>query len=93
MENKDVRVGQAVVLECLSTGSPPPNLKWRKDGVDLRPSDRYHFTANDELLIIRNTQPEDAGKYECELSNPIGKDIGYSKLTIIPGMCHLSHSA
>lgn len=84
MENKDVRVGQAVVLECLSTGSPRPRLKWQKDGVVLRPSDRYHFTADDELLIIRNTQPEDAGKYECELSNPLGTEKGYSKLTIIP---------
>lgn len=84
MENKDVRVGQAVVLECLSTGSPRPQLKWRKDNVVLRPSERYHFTADDELLIIRNTQPEDAGKYECELTNPLGSEKGYSKLTIIP---------
>lgn len=84
MENKEVRVGQAVVLECLSTGSPRPSLKWRKDGIELRPSDRYHFTAEDELLIIRNTQPEDAGRYECELSNPLGSERGYSKLTIIP---------
>lgn len=84
MENKDVRVGQAVVLECLSTGSPRPRLKWFKDGIELRPSERYHFTAEDELLIIRNTQPEDAGRYECELSNPLGNEKGYSKLTIIP---------
>ncbi|XP_034230739.1 leucine-rich repeats and immunoglobulin-like domains protein 1 [Thrips palmi] len=84
MENKEVRVGQAVVLECLSTGSPRPSLKWRKDGIELRPSDRYHFTAEDELLIIRNTQPEDAGRYECELSNPLGSERGHSKLTIIP---------
>ncbi|KAK3908889.1 Leucine-rich repeats and immunoglobulin-like domains protein 3 [Frankliniella fusca] len=84
MENKEVRVGQAVVLECLSTGSPRPRLKWFKDGIELRPSERYHFTAEDELLIIRNTQPEDAGKYVCELSNPLGVEKGYSKLTINP---------
>ncbi|XP_046405329.1 leucine-rich repeats and immunoglobulin-like domains protein 3 [Ischnura elegans] len=84
MESKEVRAGETIVLECMASGSPKPRLRWKKDGSNLVPTERHFFTADDQLLIIVGTTTSDAGMYECEMSNPLGTERGYSFLTIIP---------
>ncbi|XP_071438970.1 leucine-rich repeats and immunoglobulin-like domains protein 3 [Hetaerina americana] len=84
MESKEVRAGETIVLECMASGSPKPRLTWRKDGSNLVPTERHFFTADDQLLIIVGTTVSDTGMYECEMSNPLGTERGYSFLTIIP---------
>ena len=37
MVDKVVSVGETAVLECQSSGSPRPQLAWRKDGEPLAP--------------------------------------------------------
>ncbi|KAG8235636.1 hypothetical protein J437_LFUL015669 [Ladona fulva] len=84
MESKEIRAGETIVLECMASGSPKPRLTWRKDGGGLVPTERHFFTAEDQLLIIVSTTPADGGKYECEMSNPLGTERGHSFLTITP---------
>lgn len=84
MENRVISVGSSIVLECMASGSPRPKLLWRKDGVPLLATERHFFTADDQLLIIVNTVLSDAGNYECEINNTLGKAVGVSRLTISP---------
>jgi hypothetical protein len=47
-----VKVGETAVVECISSGSPKPRLKWRKNKGPLYPTERHFFTADNQLLII-----------------------------------------
>lgn len=82
MENKEVAIGGSIVLECMASGSPRPELSWRKNGSPLQATERHFFTAENQLLIIVNAVLSDAGTYECELSNSLGSVIGSSFVTV-----------
>ncbi|XP_013398463.1 leucine-rich repeats and immunoglobulin-like domains protein 3 [Lingula anatina] len=83
MEDKQTKVGETTVLECLAAGSPKPKLTWLKNDKPLGVTERHFFTANDQLLVIVQTRPEDAGRYTCEMSNTLGMERGTSQLTVI----------
>ncbi|KAM5331532.1 hemicentin-2 [Glossophaga mutica] len=58
--------GEALDLNCVAEGTPPPRLSWSKDGVALQgggPEGSVHFAA------IRTS---DAGMYLCEASSGAG---------------------
>ena len=83
MEDKETVSGETTVLECMASGSPKPKLNWTKDGGPLVATERHFFTADSQLLIIVHTKTSDAGRYECEMSNPLGVERDSSMLTVI----------
>ena len=83
MEDKETVSGETTVLECMASGSPKPRLVWTKDGGSLVATERHFFTADNQLLIIVDTKALDAGRYECEMSNPLGTERDSSMLTVI----------
>ena len=85
MENKEIMAGEPIVLECMASGSPKPKLSWKKDGKELVITERHFFTADDQLLVIVDTDISDAGTYECQISNSLGTEQGFSQLSVIPG--------
>lgn len=84
MSNKQVKVGEEVVLECLNYGSPKPKIKWTKNGFPLASSNRHYFTAEDQILVIMETKPDDSGTYKCEIANPLGIKIQEVEVLILP---------
>ena len=86
MEDKLVKVGDTAVLECQSSGSPRPQLAWRKDSGPLLPTERHFFTADNQLLIIVKVETGDAGQYECEMTNQLGSSLQTSVLTVQGGV-------
>lgn len=84
MEDKEVRVGEAIVLECKASGSPKPKLHWNKDGHNLIVTDRHFFSAEKQLLIIMDAVVGDAGVYTCEMTNSLGTSKGETHLTVLP---------
>ena len=84
MEDKETVSGETTVLECMASGSPKPKLNWTKDGGPLLATERHFFTADSQLLIIVHTKTSDAGRYECEMSNPLGTERDSTMLTVIP---------
>lgn len=84
MENKYTTEGKTSVLECMASGSPKPKLDWMKNGSPLEVTERHFFTADNQLLIIVQTQPSDAGRYTCMMSNTLGTERGTSELNVIP---------
>lgn len=87
MEDENAIEGNSAILECVANGSPKPQVSWSKDGVQLTEAmeKRYHLTENGSLLVIKDVQVEDSGKYECLLSNAVGTARGTSTLTVLPG--------
>lgn len=86
MSDKESRVGETAVLECLASGSPKPKLTWVKDGGPLQVTERHFFTAGSQILIIVNSQISDSGHYMCEMSNTLGTERGSSHLKILPAL-------
>ncbi|XP_022246585.1 leucine-rich repeats and immunoglobulin-like domains protein 3 isoform X2 [Limulus polyphemus] len=86
MENKETRVGETAVLECMAAGSPKPKLAWMKDDAPLVPTERHFFTADSQLLIIVQTKSSDTGKYVCNMSNTMGSKSDSSYLTVLPSL-------
>ena len=76
-------VGETSVLECMASGSPRPDITWLKDAQPLEETPRHFFTADNQLLIIVETQWSDAGTYTCEMSNTLGKMRGLTKLKVL----------
>ena len=86
MEAKESKVGSTTVLECLAEGSPQPKLSWLHNGKELVPSQsspRHFFTAENQLLVIVETETRDAGEYTCVMSNTLGTMRDSLILTVI----------
>ncbi|XP_028680159.1 leucine-rich repeats and immunoglobulin-like domains protein 1 [Erpetoichthys calabaricus] len=82
LEDHNVAVGDTVALQCKALGSPTPRITWLKEDEPLRVTERHHFTPGNQLLVIRNAGPEDAGKYTCVMSNTLGTERAHSHLSI-----------
>lgn len=82
--DRTVAKGETAVLQCISSGSPPPRLNWTKDDSPLVVTERHFFAAANQLFIIVDTAEADAGKYTCEMSNTLGTERGNVRLSVIP---------
>ena len=47
-------------------------------------TERHHFTPGNQLLVVQNVMIDDAGRYTCEMSNPLGTERAHSQLSILP---------
>lgn len=67
------------------SGIPAPEIKWLKD---KEPISNNRFTAERKgdscALLIKNSQPEDAGIYSCVAKNREGEAHSDFKLTVAP---------
>ncbi|NWV14212.1 HMCN1 protein, partial [Ptilonorhynchus violaceus] len=75
-----VGLGDTTVMECKTTGIPPPQVKWFKE---LRASAFLIIDTHRGLLKIQETQDLDAGDYTCVATNDAGTASG--KITLDVG--------
>ncbi|XP_032106879.1 immunoglobulin superfamily DCC subclass member 3 isoform X3 [Sapajus apella] len=66
-----------MVLDCRVEGTPPVQITWRKNGVELPESTHSTLLANGSLMIRhfrlqRGGSPSDEGDYECVAQNRFG---------------------
>ncbi|GIY67333.1 titin [Caerostris darwini] len=69
-------MGDAVSVDCLASGSPPPSISWKRYsdvGIPLIPINLNSSlsTNNGSVLRIPKISYEDAGIYECSADNGI----------------------
>ncbi|KAI7792731.1 brother of CDO precursor, partial [Triplophysa rosa] len=65
-----VNKGQRLVLECVASGIPTPQVTWAKDGQDLRNHNNTRFLLSN--LLIDAASESDSGTYVCHADNGIG---------------------
>ncbi|XP_009081115.1 PREDICTED: LOW QUALITY PROTEIN: hemicentin-1-like, partial [Acanthisitta chloris] len=78
-----VGLGDTTVMECKTTGIPPPQVKWFKGDLELRASAFLIIDTHRGLLKIQETQDLDAGDYTCVAANDAGRASG--KITLDVG--------
>ncbi|KAL4624724.1 brother of CDO [Arapaima gigas] len=65
-----VTKGQRLVLECVASGTPQPQVTWAKDGLDLRNHNNTRFLLSN--LLIDTASEADSGTYSCRADNGVG---------------------
>lgn len=72
--------GQKAILEVIAEGNPPPEFKWEKDSLDIRPESDPHYilssstTSGRATLTIPVVTRNDAGLYSVVAHNSVGRD-------------------
>ncbi|XP_054988765.1 roundabout homolog 3 [Sorex araneus] len=71
--NQTLALGSPVWLPCRVSGSPPPHVRWKKDGQWLQGDlPRLRPLANGTLYIASMQEP-DLGLYSCVAQSPAGE--------------------
>ncbi|XP_077997324.1 muscle M-line assembly protein unc-89-like [Glandiceps talaboti] len=76
LEDVEVCEGSAARLDCVVIGSPEPDIRWLKDGLEITESRHYRMEFGDDdscSLIIAEINEDDDGEYTCEAINNAGK--------------------
>ncbi|XP_035445096.2 obscurin isoform X4 [Spodoptera frugiperda] len=68
------------------SGTPKPTIRWLHDGKEVKPCGRVHITNDGDLfkLEIDSVQMKDAGKWQCEIVNNLGKQVQTAQLSVSP---------
>ncbi|XP_038571299.1 hemicentin-1 isoform X3 [Micropterus salmoides] len=72
----------SVNIECVATGSPPPQLNWLRNGLPLPVSSYIRLLSAGQMLRITRTQVSDSGTYTCVASNRAGVDNRHYNLQV-----------
>ncbi|XP_058859595.1 neurofascin-like isoform X25 [Acipenser ruthenus] len=69
--SKTVLRGEDLLLECIASGVPTPDIKWFKRGGDL-PALKTKLENFNKTLRITGVSEEDSGEYFCLANNKMG---------------------
>lgn len=81
---KIVDVGADVVLEGILDALPTPEVKWLKNGIELKSSDdvKITYSHNKATLELKNVDSSSTGKFTCEASNEAGTAVCTSDVVV-----------
>ena len=71
-------VNQPTTLFIETTGNPPAEIEWSKDGSPVN-----HPIMSDGSLYIMHTEPSDQGEYTVTATNPVGVSQQSITVTVI----------
>ncbi|XP_076126836.1 hemicentin-1 [Alosa pseudoharengus] len=80
-----------VTLECQTSGNPPPQISWLKNGRPLALSSRTRLLSRDSVVRISPVQLSDAGVYTCVARSRAGQDeLNFDlQVQVPPGVDHV----
>ncbi|CAG9864509.1 unnamed protein product [Phyllotreta striolata] len=70
--NKKMELGSMAKVHCKAQGTPPPIIRWEKDGKSLDNSSNGRITDINGTLHFNGVQTDDKGRYNCLASNSQG---------------------
>uniref|UniRef100_A0A803WDZ5 receptor protein-tyrosine kinase n=1 Tax=Ficedula albicollis TaxID=59894 RepID=A0A803WDZ5_FICAL len=68
----EVNISGKILLECKVSGTPEPQVTWRKNGYPISAASGISMENN--TLVIERVKKDDEGLYECRASNDLGQD-------------------
>ncbi|KAM6944598.1 hemicentin-1 [Lycodopsis pacificus] len=74
--NVTVTTGMRAVLSCETTGIPPPEVTWKRNGTPLDISQQpaaYRLLSSGSLVLLTPSD-EDEGYFECTAVNVVGEE-------------------
>uniref|UniRef100_W5K6H6 Roundabout guidance receptor 3 n=1 Tax=Astyanax mexicanus TaxID=7994 RepID=W5K6H6_ASTMX len=83
--NQTLARGSSVLLQCHVTGSPPPSIRWEKDGQSLLGDDIHISLMENGTLHISDLQETDSGTYTCVASSSTGEMSWSGTVTVRTG--------
>ncbi|XP_072248269.1 roundabout homolog 2 isoform X4 [Leuresthes tenuis] len=81
--NQVVLEEEMVEFRCQVQGDPQPNVRWRKDDIDV-PRGRYEikYDKDDYVLRVKKASINDEGTFTCVAENRVGKLEASATLTV-----------
>ncbi|XP_046962552.1 obscurin isoform X6 [Vanessa cardui] len=75
-----------MVYTVEASGTPKPTIRWLHDGQEVKPDGRVHITNIGDLykLEIDTVDLKDAGNWQCEVINDLGKQTLQAELKVSP---------
>ncbi|XP_050346614.1 obscurin isoform X2 [Nymphalis io] len=75
-----------MVYTVEASGTPKPTIRWLHDGQEVKPNGRVHISNIGDLykLEIDTVDLKDAGNWQCEVINDLGKQTLQAELTVSP---------
>lgn len=67
-----MELGSVTKIHCKAQGTPPPIIRWEKEGVGSPENFSNHVTDMNGTLHFNGVQAEDKGRYNCIASNSQG---------------------
>ncbi|XP_036835616.1 hemicentin-1 [Oncorhynchus mykiss] len=61
-----------VTIPCPAEGSPPPKVRWFKNGLEIHPDQSELSVAQDGSLVIGSASASHSGDFTCVASNDAG---------------------
>jgi hypothetical protein len=67
--------GQLIRLDAKISGSPPIDVKWYRDGIEVQPDMTHKLIQENDVhtLLILESNPSDRGVYDCIAVNATGE--------------------
>uniref|UniRef100_A0A671YCE7 Roundabout, axon guidance receptor, homolog 2 (Drosophila) n=1 Tax=Sparus aurata TaxID=8175 RepID=A0A671YCE7_SPAAU len=78
--NQVVLEEETIEFRCQVQGDPQPNVRWRKDDIDV-PRGRY-YDKEDYVLRVKKASVNDEGTFTCVAENRVGKLEASATLTV-----------
>ncbi|XP_036005687.1 roundabout homolog 2 isoform X11 [Fundulus heteroclitus] len=81
--NQVVLEEEMVEFRCQVQGDPQPNVRWKKDDIDV-PRGRYdiRYDKDDYVLRVKKASISDEGMFTCVAENRVGKLEASATLTV-----------
>lgn len=76
--------GRSLTLVAEFEGKPKPEVKWFKNGIEIKPTDKQtvEIQENRTELVIPDMVKKDSGKYEVRIQNTLGEAKSSGSVTV-----------
>ncbi|XP_060925629.1 neural cell adhesion molecule L1-like protein [Limanda limanda] len=82
-ESRLSMIGSDVPIKCSASGSPPPVISWRVNGVPLQDAPAANRKTLGDTIFLHNAQASDSAVYQCEASNRHGSLLANANIMIM----------
>ena len=86
--DQEIVEGSPAHLDVIVTAEPKADVKWYKDNIALRQTDRFRFKSDSEVhsLFISSPVEDDWGVFKCIATNPHGSATSEANITVVKAL-------